>query len=133
MMKYYATIAAILLFMACNNDRKAIESLEKTTMDLHDEAMKAMGPMNKTARELRAILATTDSLSVQYKDIQQALTQIEHAEADMMRWMENYNAPDKDTPSEKAIQYLGEQKTAIEKNFKDIQAAAEKGKSLMPK
>jgi hypothetical protein len=131
-MKFFTTtIICLLLFAACNNDRKAIETLEKATMDLHDEAMKAMGPMNSTARSLRETLKTTDSLSQQYQLIREALAKIEHAEADMMTWMQSYTPPAEDTPAEQALQYLNDQKSKMEQNFKDIKAAAEQGKLLL--
>ncbi len=131
-MKFFTTtFFCLLLLAACNNDRKAIETLEKVTMDLHDEAMKAMGPMNSTARSLREVLKTTDSLSQEYKSIQDALAKIEHAESDMMSWMQSYTPPAEDTPAEQALQYLNDQRSKMEKNFNDIKAAAERGKQLL--
>lgn len=131
-MKFFTTTLICLLFLAaCNNDRKAIETLEKATMDIHDEAMKAMGPMNSTARGLRETLKTTDSLSQQYQLIREALTKIEHAESDMMSWMQSYTPPAEETPAEQALQYLNDQKSKMEQNFKDIKAAAEQGKILL--
>ncbi len=131
MKKYLAAFALALILAACSENRKPVEALEKTTMDLHDEAMKAMGPMNATARDLRAALKTTDSLSQRFQDLRAAATAIERADADMMAWMQQYNSPAEDLPVAQAVEYLTAQKAAIEKNFNDIKAAAEQGKKVL--
>ncbi len=131
MKKYLTALALSLLLASCSESRQPVVVLEKTTMDLHDEAMKAMGPMNATARDLRAALKTTDSLSQRYQDLRTAASAIERADADMMAWMQQYNSPAEDVPVPKALEYLTTQKAAIEKNFNDIKIAAEQGKKML--
>jgi hypothetical protein len=125
------TLLVALTLAACGEDRKPVEALEKTTMDLHDEAMKAMGPMNKTATAIRKTLKTTDSLSQRYQDLQAAATAIERAEADMMDWMEQYQSPADSVPVARAVEYLTTQKARMEQNFNDIKAASERGAKLL--
>jgi hypothetical protein len=118
--------------MSCN-DRKAVETLEKATMDLHDEAMKSMGDMNAVASAIRAALPGVDSLSPRYDSLQTAVRTIRKAEADMMDWMQQYNSPAEDMPIEAATSYLNDQKAKIAKNLKDIQDALAQGKGVLGK
>ncbi|MEY3241277.1 MAG: hypothetical protein RIR11_2715 [Bacteroidota bacterium] len=133
-MKYVTLILAVaaLTLMSCN-DRKAVETLEKATMDLHDEAMKSMGDMNAVASAIRAALPGVDSLSPRYDSLQTAVRTIRKAEADMMDWMQQYNSPAEDMPIEAATSYLNDQKAKIAKNLKDIQDALAQGKGVLGK
>ena len=130
----YATLilAASLILLSCN-DRKAVETLEKATMDLHDEAMKSMGAMNAVASDIRAALPGVDSLSPRYDSLQTAVRTIKKAEADMMDWMQQYNSPAEDMPIEAATSYLTDQKAKMAKNLKDIQDALAQGKGVLGK
>ena len=121
-----------LLLIACNGSKKEIAALEKETMDIHDEAMKEMADMNRTARALKSFLATalmTHEQSVPYSE---ALLNMEKAEADMMAWMTQYKKPE-DGSAEEILAYLTEQKAKIAKNRDDIHAALEAGKKMLPK
>ncbi len=130
----YATLilAASLILLSCN-DRKAVETLEKATMDLHDEAMKSMGAMNAVASDIRAALPSVDSLSPRFDSLQTAVRTIKKAEADMMDWMQQYNSPAEDMPIEAATSYLTDQKAKMAKNLKDIQAALAQGQGALGK
>jgi hypothetical protein len=130
----YATLilAASLILLSCN-DRKAVETLEKATMDLHDEAMKSMGAMNTVASDIRAALPGVDSLSPRFDSLQTAIRTIKKAEADMMDWMQQYNSPAEDMPVEAATSYLTDQKAKMAKNLKDIQAALAQGHGALGK
>jgi prefoldin subunit 5 len=133
-LKHTTLILAIAIFtlVSCN-DRKAIETLEKATMDLHDEAMKSMGDMNAVASAIRAALPGVDSLSPRYDSLQTAVRTIKKAEADMMDWMQQYNSPAEDMPIEAATSYLNDQKAKMAKNLQDIQAALAQGQSALGK
>lgn len=131
-MKYATIILTSLILLSCN-DRKAVETLEKATMDLHDEAMKSMGAMNAVASDIRAALPGVDSLSPRYDSLQTAVRTIKKAEADMMDWMQQYNSPAEDMPIEAATSYLTDQKAKMAKNLKDIQDALAQGKGVLGK
>ena len=132
-MKYATLILAASLILLSCNDRKAVETLEKATMDLHDEAMKSMGAMNAMASDIRAALPGVDSLSPRYDSLQTAVRVIKKAEADMMDWMQQYNSPAADMPIEAATSYLTDQKAKMAKNLKDIQAALAQGQDVLGK
>jgi len=123
---------SFLLFTACNNDKKQVESLIKETETIHDEAMKDMADMNRVARELKqtmiAAMMTPEQNAV-YTDV---LDKMGNAENGMMDWMKNYKSPD-DMSSADALKYIQEQKTLIEKNRVDIKAALEAGMKLQGK
>ncbi len=114
-------LCAVVL-VSCN-DRKEVEALKAETMRIHDEAMKDMGPLNAMARNIKKELAALDSLAPQRDSLLQVASKLESAETEMMDWMKNYKDPADDMPKEAAVKYLQEQKTAIEKNLKNIQAA----------
>ena len=120
---------SLLLFTACNNDKKQVESLIKETETIHDEAMKDMADMNRVARELKqtmiAAMMTPEQNAV-YTDV---LDKMGNAENGMMDWMKNYKSPE-DMSSADALKYIQEQKTLIEKNRADIKAALEAGMKL---
>lgn len=123
---------SFLLFTACNNDKKQVESLIKETETIHDEAMKDMADMNRVARELKqtmiAAMMTPEQNAV-YTDV---LDKMGNAENGMMDWMKNYKSPD-EMSSADALKYIQEQKTLIEKNQADIKAALEAGMKLQGK
>ncbi len=122
----------ILLFSACGNDKKQVETLTQATETAHDEAMKDLADMNRVARELKEtmIAATmTAEQSAVYNDV---LTNMGKAENSMMDWMKNYTSPNALAPAE-ALKYLTEQKTLIEQNRAEIKAALEAGKQLQGK
>lgn len=133
-MKYMLFLCAGILLLACNN-RQAVETLQTQTMAIHDEAMKEMADMERTARALKQLQAGIDTLpaSKPRRDaIAAALTTIEKADGDMMDWMQTYQAPD-DKPTEEALNYLKDQKQKIEKNISDIRAANAAGKQILEK
>ncbi len=125
-------MVSALLFTACNNDKKQVETLIKETETIHDEAMKDMADMNRVARELKqtmiAAMMTPEQNAV-YTDV---LDKMGNAENGMMDWMKNYKSPD-DMSSADALKYIQEQKTLIEKNRVDIKAALEAGMKLQGK
>ncbi len=122
-----------LLFTACNSaQKKEVETLDKETMAIHDEAMKEMADMNRTSRAIKTFLTTATMTPEQSAVYSEALLNMEKAESDMMAWMAQYKSPE-DKPAAEALDYLKEQKVKITKNRDDIHAALEAGKKLMPK
>ena len=126
------TLCSLLVFSACNNDRKQIEALSKETETIHDEAMKDIADMNRVARELKQTMTAAMMNPEQSAAYSEALTAIGKAENEMMDWMKNYKSPE-EMPSADALKYIQEQKTLIEKNRADIRAALEAGKKLQGK
>lgn len=108
-----------------------VETLLKTTMDIHDEAMKEMAAMNRIGRMLKKETQTLDPDSPRADSIHHVVQAMKLAEEDMYTWMSLYEPPT-DMPADKAMPYLEDQKAKISQNLADIQAAHEAGKRLLP-
>ena len=109
-----------------------VKKLEQETMRIHDEAMAEMAEMNRVRREMKDFMTRARMTQEGMKQWQQALTDIEKAEEDMMGWMAAYKAP-AGQPEADALKYLQEQKDKIAKNQADIRAATAAGKKLLGK
>lgn len=133
-MKQLLTLSLGLFFFlfACGDDRKQVETLQKETMDIHDAAMKDMAEMNRTVRQVKDMLMAAAMTPEQSSVFSEALAAAGKAENEMMDWMRNYAEP-KDKPSAEALQYLQQQKTAIEKNRENINNATTGLKKLLQK
>jgi DNA-binding ferritin-like protein (Dps family) len=129
------TILTLLLafFTACNNDQKAVDALLKETETLHDEAMKDMAEMNRSAREIKEFMFSATMTPEQNAAYTETLAKMGQAENDMMDWMKGFKAPAKDAPAKESMDYLTQQKERIQKNHADIKAAIEAGKNLLGK
>lgn len=132
-MKKYAltSLLAALLMGGCAEDRTPVTTLQTEVEHIHDEAMKQMGPMNALARQLKQEMAALPEGSPRRDSVQQAIDYIGKAEKDMMDWMKGYKAPEEKTSVKEALEYLQKEKTAIEQNGKDIQAATDQGLRLL--
>ena len=128
------TAAAFCLVIALASPGEAgkndLDSLEKATMQIHDDAMRAMADMNRTGRALKREMETLDSLAPRRDSIRQVVRRMKIAEEDMYAWMQAYTPP-KEMPAEKAVPYLLDQKEKIGKNQQDILAALEAGRALL--
>ena len=120
---------SILLFTACNEDKKQVQALAKETETIHDEAMKDLADMNRVARELKQTMMAAMMNPEQSAAYTEALTAMGKAENNMMDWMKNYKSPDA-MPAADALKYLQDQKALIEQNRVDIKAAMEAGTKL---
>lgn len=124
-----------LLFLALcltGCDRHAdVTTLQKETEYIHDEAMQDIAKMNRVSRLLKKDLAALDSLAPRRDSIVTLLAQMGQAEAGMMTWMREYEAPQPGAPD--ALNYLQAQKVLIEQNHRDICAALAAGEKLRSK
>jgi len=118
-MRILLVLSFFTVFAVSCDDRKDVKTLRDQTMAIHDEAMKEMADMNRKGRNLKQELATLDTLpanQLRRAAMVATLAQMEKAEAGMMAWMEQYQAPD-DLPNAAAIKYLEEQKRLMEENL----------------
>lgn len=131
-MKRIFCLAALLTMLAACDDgnKKQLDTLQKETMDIHDEAMKDLAEMNRVSRKLRDFMISATMTPEQSEQFTVALAAIEKADEDMSNWMRDYEEP-KDVPAAEAIRYLEDQKQKISKNRDDIRAALEAGKKLL--
>jgi thioredoxin-like negative regulator of GroEL len=127
----FCLVAFFAMLAACNDgSKKQIETLQKETMDIHDEAMKDLAEMNRVSRKLRDFMISAIMTPEQSEQFTAALAAIEKADEDMSNWMRDYEEP-KNVAAAEAIRYLEEQKQKISKNRDDIRAATEAGKKLL--
>ncbi|MEI6412316.1 MAG: hypothetical protein WCR52_23195 [Bacteroidota bacterium] len=125
-------LCSIGIFFSCNNNQNNLKVLQKQTEDMHDEAMKDLGGMNRISRNLQKELAHIDSLhqtSPRRDSILETIRIMHKAEDDMMAWMAQYQAADQ-LPAKEALDYMTKQKNDIEKNRNDIKEAMQRGKAL---
>ncbi len=125
------TAALCVVFaLAAPNGGGEIDTLKKSTLAIHDEAMKTMADMNRIGRMLKREMTALDTLAPRRETIRQALGRMKQAEEGMYAWMQQYTPPD-DMKPEVAKPYLEDQKRKIEQNRRDIQEALEAGRSLL--
>jgi hypothetical protein len=123
----------LLLAPACGEDRSAVTALQQETEAIHDEAMRDLADMNRVKRKLKAELALPDSPSSRRDSLLAVRALMETADADMMRWMSEYQPPAENEPVEKALAYLKIEKEKISANGKMIRAALEAGQKMQSK
>ncbi len=129
-----AVLAILLLWApACGEDRSAVTTLQQETEAIHDEAMRDLADMNRVKRKLKAELAELDNASPRRDTILSVLSQMETADADMMRWMAGYQPPAAREPADKALDYLKVEKEKISANGKMIREALEIGQKIQSK
>ncbi|WP_242927259.1 hypothetical protein [Pontibacter vulgaris] len=118
MKRLQVLLAITLLFLAAcksgpsEEEQKA--TLEKTVLDVHDEAMAKMGTIHQLKRRLQHLqdsLQTADTAATGLFKRQE--TSLDKADEAMMSWMHQYQAPDS-LQYKEAMQYLQEQKAKIE-------------------
>ncbi len=108
------------------------QMLEKETMTLHDDAMKAMAEMNQTGLELKGQMVSgqmTPEVNKQYTDV---LNAMEKAEKDMMTLMPQLHTPDGMAAAD-ALKFWENMKAKMTQNYMDMQAAKEAGQKLLGK
>lgn len=123
---------AAFLLPSCNQEQKKLENLQKETNDLHDQAMKDMADMDRSARAIKEFMKTatlSQEDSVKYAGV---LAAVGTAENNMMTWMTQYQEP-AGKPAAEAIQYLEAQKTVLLKSRKEINDATEAAKKILGK
>jgi len=125
-----AALCLAFVFLTQEAGGSAVETLEKETMAIHDEAMKEMAGMNRIGRTLKQEMESLDSLAPRRAVIREVLGVMEQAEEDMYTWMQQYTPPG-ELPAAEAEKFLTEQKRKIEKNYQDMLAASAAGKKLL--
>lgn len=125
------SLAALLLVVACSEDRSAVKALQNDTERIHDESMKEMAEMMDASRSLKALLADSTLARADRDSLLIGRSATLEANAEMMKWMRDYHEPDEKMPKEEALKYLTEQKAAIEANQASIRKATLRCKALL--
>ena len=102
--------------------------LEAEVNALHDQTMKEMTDMERIGRQIKEDFKTVKA--DQRKAYIKAIADISRAGMDMMAWMRDYRSP-ASLPAAEATTYLNEQKTKLQRNRIDIQAALAEGRKLV--
>ena len=118
----------IVGFSGCTDPWEEVKKLEAEVMEVHDISMAKMDKIyqtEKALKELRTQIGTEEhhdhpEFAV---EIDQALADLDEADAGMFDWMANYKAPKKEDYSvEEALKYLNDEMVKI----KEVDAKTDK-------
>ena len=90
-------LAFLSLLIACQEKDESeaqqdLETLEKTVMQTHNEAMDLMGEMEQLRSDLRSKLDSSSQFTPTYRtQLKNAKEEIEKADEAMWQWMYSYN------------------------------------------
>lgn len=151
-MKSVLVLLSCLLLFACSDndtteDRKdgytstpksKEDSLFHEVMQAHDTGMAKMGNLVKYQKQIQQVLDSLDQLTdrekaaaLDYKNFLIRLQEeLQQAEAGMNLWMEQFRADSVTENKEKRIEYLGSEKTKVEKVREDILNSLRRADSL---
>lgn len=113
--------------IACGGDTVSFEQEATEVMAIHDEVMPMMSDMVKMRRQLEEVMADRDS--TEHPQFQAAVRQLVIAEKGMWDWMAAYKKPEKVSPE--AMQYLADQKVAIQQVSDAMKQAYARGEQLL--
>lgn len=132
-----SALIALLLFSSCDDGGQAErEALRDEVMAIHDEVMPKMGDLRKARKSLESLAASmrSDTTSIaRVQDLTARAIEIEVANEAMMAWMRQYNPEimTDGTPHEEVMNYLNEQKDAIEKVRDQMNQALSAGEEVL--
>ena len=111
------------------------EALWDEVIVVHDEVMPKMGVINKTARELKALIDNTPDLSEENKKtIEEAIKNLDDADEGMMSWMSGFKQLEKlraEMNHEQIITYLNSEMEKISSVKKQMDSSLESGQTLL--
>lgn len=130
---------AILLTIACTNEKKTEESaqdaLRVELMAVHDDVMPKMGELTRIAGQLKAVLANDSTLTAEPRaELERAIDQMAVAEEGMMDWMAEFKQPESlraQMDHAAIIKYLEQEKQTISTVADQINQGIETGKKLL--
>ena len=130
---------AILLTVACTNEKKTQESaqdaLRVELMAIHDDVMPKMGELTRIAGQLKDLLATDSTLAAEPRaELERAIDQMAIAEEGMMDWMAAFKQPESlraQMDHAAIMKYLEKEKQTISTVADQINQGIETGKRLL--
>lgn len=128
----FILLSFLLISFSCQKEQKdELAILKEEVMALHDEVMPKMSELRYTQK---ALMLQADSLmsldSLRSATLSGASNEIIAANEAMMNWMRNYE-PDFQGTKEEIIDYLKQQKMAIQKVKDDMESSLQNGKQLI--
>lgn len=126
------TLLTLALLAACGPSKKEeLQTLKDEVIGIHDEVMPKMGELRRARKDL---LLQADSLMKTNPERAAMLTtvadEIGSANESMMQWMRAFE-PEFEGADEEVMQYLKDQKVAIQKVKEDMNASLVKGKEVL--
>ncbi len=137
---------SFLFITSCGNrdaNSKNVESqkevenqLWEEILSVHDEVMPKMATLNKLQRELKEISEINDVSrdTTQLQNVSKAIQILEQADEAMMDWMQGFQqleALRANQKHEQILNYLENEKTAIDSVKEKMNGAIEKGRKLL--
>ena len=120
-------IGLVSIFFSCKSDQKMVDQKWDEVMELHDITMPMSSDINREVRRLKKIVKVSpDSLR-----ISKAIKELQYADEQMWRWMNNIKQPTFLLDSfgqQGAIQYLNEMEVEMGSISKLMTNSLEKAK-----
>jgi len=122
------TLILLTFLLACGSAKQEEQqALKDEVMAIHDEVMPKMGELRRARKDL---MLQADSLAETNPDraalLHAAAEEIAAASEGMMQWMRAYE-PEFEGTDEEIMQYLEDQKVAVQKVKDDMMGSLEKG------
>ncbi len=140
--RFLVLLGVSLLFVACNNNKKHQEDLQKSVIAVHDSVMTEMGTLMEKKTEINKMLTHLDSLksanpnldTIQVRtDLTKVIAELASADEGMMNWMHNFNPDYTGKSHEEVMTYLDEQKVKINSVDGSIKTVILKSDSVIMK
>ena len=122
------TLILLTFLLACGSAKQEEQqALKDEVMAIHDEVMPKMGELRRARKDL---MLQADSLAETNPEraalLDAAAEEIAAASEGMMQWMREYE-PEFEGTDEEIVQYLQDQKVAVQKVKDDMMGSLEKG------
>jgi outer membrane murein-binding lipoprotein Lpp len=130
-MRIFATVLVLTVLTGCIDDKKKeIDLLGEEVIKLHDEVMPMMDDLYQMRMQLQKKLTTLTTEEDSTK-VLETIVVLQNAEEHMMNWMRNFNPGYEGANTEETIQYLLDQKNAIQVVSKQMTKAKGAGQALL--
>ncbi|MBK6263613.1 hypothetical protein JKA74_01095 [Marivirga sp. S37H4] len=118
MVKLYQLMFLCLIstaFISCTDSEKEVNSLKEEVIRIHDEVMPKMDEIMQLKKALKERESVLDSSQTEEMTaIHNHILHLDEADEEMMNWMRNYNASMENMTDEEKIEYLKNEKVAIQ-------------------
>lgn len=133
MRKLFFLLLIPALLMACGQDKAIVKEMDEKAMALHDEVMPKMKEIIDLKGEIKAKIASLDSLSTERQTLEAAYEALVAGEEGMRNWMRNYQKPEFSKSLEELKPVAEFQLQAIEKVKVQMESSIADAKSLLGK
>ncbi len=137
-------IFCLLIFSACTNEPNSennssgpqfaspkIKTAFTEVMAVHDEVMPFISDMKRSKRELLSLKEKANIQAEQIQQIDESVDLLSQGDSLMFAWMENFKMPEPNTPEDKALPYLANEKIKISLVSETMKDGIKKSKILL--